>query len=118
MTLAELLYIYENDFFRADFCRDAAALAERIADDFLEYSQSGQVFTKKDILPALRRLTEDRPIVIQQFNVQEIAADLAIVHYLSEQKGQLTLRTSIWREANGVWQLYFHQGTPKKSQTN
>lgn len=48
------------------------------------------------------------------FNVKLLASDIVLATYrtLRNKDSNLVLRSSIWKNIQGHWQLIFHQGTP------
>ena len=104
---------YEQDFFCADFCRDASNLESRLSDSLCEYGCSGRVYDKPAMIAALTSICEDRPILISDFEMQTLCTDVLLVHYKSyhEESRETALRTSIWRKEDDGWKLLFHQGT-------
>ncbi|MGG5242094.1 DUF4440 domain-containing protein [Pseudomonas lurida] len=92
---------------------DATRLAQLLAEDFVEYGASGNVWGSRaqvidglqDEVFAARRITE--------FAVKLLSKGVALVTYRCHRSGVGTsLRSSIWREEKGQWQMVFHQGTP------
>ncbi|MGP4071615.1 nuclear transport factor 2 family protein [Piscibacillus sp. B03] len=88
---------------------------ELLAEDFFEYGSSGNTYNKEDQLAAFKGDNHERHVVYQlsNFDMTQLAADVAHVTYkvFNEQTEQYSLRSSIWREYNGKWQMFFHQGT-------
>jgi len=92
---------------------DATRLAQLLAEDFVEYGASGNVWGSRaqvidglqDEVFAARRITE--------FAVKLLSKGVALVTYRCHRSGVGTsLCSSIWREEKGQWQMVFHQGTP------
>jgi hypothetical protein len=90
--------------------------AELIADDFIEFGVSGKVWRKSDIVTAIASwpaIERD----VKNFAVTDLGPSTCLVTYesSSSSKGRgawsHSLRSSIWRESNGKWQIIFHQGT-------
>ncbi|MFD2637914.1 nuclear transport factor 2 family protein [Piscibacillus salipiscarius] len=86
-----------------------------LADDFFEYGSSGNTYNKEDQLAAFKGESHERNVVYQlsNFDMTQLADDVAHVTYkvFNEQTEQYSLRSSIWRQCNGKWQMFFHQGT-------
>ena len=95
----------------------AQDVAEFIADDFLEIGSSGRKYSKSDVLDALPDLPR-RKFSLNDFQVRELAPDLALVNYRSQAVAKDSIawahRTTIWARRNGQWQIVFHQATPTK----
>jgi len=96
-----------------------ADLERLLADDFLEFGSSGAIYDKASMINALlsphvadagHRRAVDMEIV-------ELATDVVLLRYRSvyaNPEGHVVrqaLRSSIWRLADGRWQMAFHQGT-------
>lgn len=92
-------------------------LSELIADDFVEFGASGKKYTKQDILSLLPGSAGTR-YVIQDFAVIQIAPDTIMATYRVESETlgsgdrSSSLRSSLWRNRDERWQIFFHQGTP------
>jgi hypothetical protein len=94
---------------------------ERIfADDMTEFGQSGRAYSKQEIIQAL--VAEKRSPVaiygIAEPKFTELAPGLVLMTYRREPLVQesveppvASLRSSIWRNDDGRWRLFFHQGT-------
>ena len=111
--ITALLLCYERDFFNAAFCRNRAALAERLSDGFVEHGASGGVYRKPETVAALSELQYDRLIVIEEYNCEKLADDIWFVRYVSVHMDadRRALRCSIWQNEDGAWRMVFHQGT-------
>lgn len=91
-------------------------LGSLIADGFLEFGASGRIFGKQDVLDAAEHLP-DVITPLTDLQVTALGEDVALVTYRSVKRdadGSIhsALRTSIWVNADGRWQMRFHQGTP------
>jgi hypothetical protein len=97
--------------------RSAAKLARLIADDFREFGSSGRIFDKGQIIAELQR-QEPCELSLQEFQAVYLAADIVLVTYRARAQfshsmaPRDSLRSSIWRQRNGKWEVVFHQGTP------
>ena len=88
--------------------------------DFKEFTQSGRVLDKCQMVAALLAEQDADKIYAQDFQLQVLSNHSALLTYLSHQVHAQTqtqynwaLRSSIWdRNEQDVWQLLFHQGTP------
>jgi hypothetical protein len=98
---------------------DYNELNEHLAEDFLEYGSSGNIFDKNAQLEAVREgktVTNSIRYTVTDFNIKVLAPGvvLATYHTLRHNDQQLANRSSIWKEIEGKWQMIFHQGTPTK----
>ena len=94
---------------------DESALTTLLADDFVEYGASGQVWTKADVIVGLlsEAFVTRR---IYDFDVRLLSHDIALATYrCGTESGDgvesFSLRSSIWRRQSDSWQMVFHQGT-------
>lgn len=94
---------------------DESALTTLLADDFVEFGASGQVWTKAEVIVALlsEAFVTRR---IQDFDVRLLSVDVALATYRCgtesvEGVESFSLRSSIWRRQPDGWQMIFHQGT-------
>jgi len=96
---------------------DSVSLAALLADEFVEFGSSGNVWTRAATLadlPAEQFISRS----ISEFQAQLLAEDIAFVTYRSQrhaagaQPASASLRSSLWKRRDGRWQMAFHQGTP------
>ena len=85
-------------------------LAKILADEFTEIGSSGRMINKADCMN--RELSQDN-LSLYQFDMKILAPDIVLTTYFLENRtiSRNTLRSSIWKQIDGKWQLYFHQGT-------
>ncbi len=96
-------------------------LDELIHDDFIEFSQSGKQYGKKEVLDTFKNYQPDASqYETAHFRVRELSKDLAQITYetLSAPKNntekRIALRSSLWKYADNRWKMIFHQGTIKE----
>jgi hypothetical protein len=85
-----------------------------VAEDFWEIGASGRRYTRKYVLEVLEtrpRTPEEDLWETTDFRCQELALDLYLLTYTLRQGERITRRTTIWRRAEAVWKIVFHQGT-------
>jgi hypothetical protein len=91
-----------------------------LAPDAVEFGRSGRRYTRADLLPEAND-PQAIDASLHDLTVHELSADLALVTYISEVRGQSGTewanRSSIWDRTSGKWQLRFHQGTPCEAPT-
>lgn len=85
-------------------------LNKLIDDDFIEFSSSGKVYDKQDILKFLPA-EEKRNFVISDFAIKELSEDVVLVTYKTTENGLTCLRSSLWKREFDEWKMVFHQGT-------
>ena len=115
--LLEHLRTLEESLAKPEIRHSPEQLARLLADDFQEFGGSGRVFDKGQIIDAL----QSQPAVqiwLDEFLVKCLAPDVALVTYRGNcrfpesDKVSNSLRSSIWRNRDGRWEVVFHQGTP------
>lgn len=100
------------------------SLNHLLADEFVEFSSTGQIFDKPEIL---KSISEQAPTIyeMEEFKVDLIKPGLVLATYVVTRKSThgdgsaVSLRSSLWVERAGGWQMLFHQGTiipPQASQ--
>jgi len=97
--------------------KDAAQLDALLADDFREFGSSGRSYTKADMFDHLHNQPSTCTLSLSQFAIQLLAPTIALATYVSTRTSPTAetahaLRSSLWIEQNGRWQMVFHQGTP------
>ena len=89
-----------------------AQVRELLAPEFTEFGASGRVFNRDAILATL---ASEPPRVARQargFKVRELAPGVALTTWrVTRDDGIETLRSSVWQQQGGRWQMVFHQGT-------
>ncbi len=94
--------------------RTSEVASQWLADDFVEFGSSGRIFTKLEIIQALH--TESAvEFETSDFQVRFLSQHIALLTYVAHRKGSRSsssLRSSLWQQKDGRWQLVFHQGTP------
>lgn len=84
----------------------AEALERLVADEFVEFGSSGQVYSKADVVAQILKA----PNVsgnITDLKVLAVSSDVALAMYRTEK----SLRSSVWKREGGQWRIVFHQGT-------
>ena len=121
-VLTEHLRKLEESLTKPETRRSAEELGRLLADDFREFGGSGRVFDKRQIIDAL----QNQPAVqlwLDDFQVRCLAPDVVLVTYRgncrfpASDKVSHSLRSSIWRNRDGRWEVVFHQGTPSAQET-
>lgn len=106
-----LIYQLELSLLKPETRGSAHHLNQLIADDFVEFGSSGNIYRKKDCiedLPFESRV--DKDINVENFEVIELSSDIILATYKIT-RPRVSLRSSIWRRIDGQWQMIFHQGT-------
>ncbi|MEU6646416.1 nuclear transport factor 2 family protein [Saccharomonospora sp. NPDC046836] len=82
--------------------------------DFFEFGASGRRWERSAMITAMAaEPADDEPLVVSEMEGAQVADDVVLVTYVTEEPGRRARRSSLWRKADdGTWRLYFHQGTP------
>ena len=102
---------------RALMAADLAALAEIFADDYVQYNDAGQAFTKQDVLENFRSGAIRYPSVISTGRKIRLLGDTALVHGSEndevETGGQRRkvryVYLDVLQRRNGKWKLVASQ---------
>ena len=111
--LEALLLQYETNLLDPEFCKDPDRLGALLSPGFMEYGQSGRIYSRDKTIEILMN-SGCREIAIRGFSVKCLSRDAVEVHYIASESGEArreSLRTSIWIREDGLWKLRFHQGT-------
>jgi hypothetical protein len=120
-SLETMLHLLEERLLQPYVRRSAQAVAELLADDFLEFGSSGRMFTKPQIIDSLQWESPTR-VALREVQSRTLAPGVVLVTYRAVRQGEsekqvaYSLRSSIWRWREGRWQMIFHQGTPTKEE--
>jgi len=106
----------EERLLRPEVRRSPRLLDELLADEFVEFASDGAAYDKREVIDTLqserslhRSLTDFRLIVLAEGVV--LSTYRSSRHGASPQEAADSLRSSIWKQRDGRWQLIFHQGT-------
>lgn len=110
----------EGALHRPDVRRSSQAVEALLADNFVEFGSSGGIYDKATVVEALARepqgASSPLPDVLD-FAVQVLGPDAVLVTYRSirhavgQTPARTVLRSSVWTQIGGNWQMLFHQGT-------
>jgi hypothetical protein len=114
-SLTQLLHDLEARLMDPEVRRSDAA-SDLIADDFMEFGGNGRIFNKTDALAGMKRHAP-RVLALEEFTVRELSPTIALATYRVRSQGnagspgRISVRSSIWVQRNGKWQVTFHQAT-------
>jgi hypothetical protein len=115
--LVRIIERLECDLLEPQVRRSPERLNELLDDEFVEFGASGKRYTKQEIVHRL----PDSVIVkysVRDLRILQVRSDVMLATYLVEKETPgintkaISLRSSLWRNRNGRWQMVFHQGTP------
>ncbi|MEJ2495601.1 MAG: DUF4440 domain-containing protein [Ignavibacteriaceae bacterium] len=116
MGIAELIKALEIELLQPEVRKSKDRLNELISDGFIEIGESGKQYNKQDILSALPMQTGLK-FSLRDFKATEISSNVVLATFhlekeITESREKIiSLRSSIWKNKNGKWQIVFHQGT-------
>ncbi|TMU88164.1 DUF4440 domain-containing protein [Bacillus sp. BHET2] len=110
-SLKEHIQILEETLLDPEIRTDPIHLDKLLAEEFFEFGSSGNVWVRGDCLG--EGGLSDREFHLYDFKIEHLAEDIVLATYRLKDstRQQNTLRSSIWKEVNGSWQIFFHQGT-------
>jgi len=117
-TMIEDIHALEQRLLDPSVRSDAVALSALLAPDFVEFGASGQRYERNEILQHLARESREAGLALSDFEVIELAPQVVLARFritkqvAPEARVVESLRSSIWRNTGGRWQLLFHQGSP------
>jgi len=118
-SLHQTLYRLESRPHQPEVRFSPAELMRLLADNFIEFGSSGRIYDRQAIIESLA-LESSIQISMDDIRISVLTPDIVLVTYRAkviEPVGgppQYSLRSSIWKQTEGVWQMIFHQGTPTK----
>jgi hypothetical protein len=117
--LLERLQGLEIELHRLETRRDRGRLEQLLHPDFVEVARSGRCYSRSEVLAEFS--TDDGAVLetvrAGNFELAELRPGCALLIYSSAHEGpdgelyRRTLRSSLWVETEGGWQMRFHQGT-------
>ena len=93
--------------------RKSERVKELLAEGFIELGSSGYAHTRQEIIRALQAEPTTH-WTASEFKIRMLAPSIALLTFRAHRHSEPpvhSLRSSIWREMNGKWQMLFHQGT-------
>jgi hypothetical protein len=116
-TDAELIRQLEEKLLTASGRTSTEAIAELLADEFVEFGSSGHVFNKEQIIDSLQQDDGTCQRSLRDFEATLLAPGIVLAKYrvsridAAGNQPVESLRSSIWKLIDGRWQMVFHQGT-------
>jgi len=120
MNASDIIKNFETELLQPEIRKSTERLDELIADEFTEIGESGKQYNKRDIFDALPKQSGIK-FFLSNFKATEISFDVVLATFELEKEisesGEkiMSLRSSIWKNKDGRWQIIYHQGTPLKS---
>lgn len=116
--LKEHILQLENDLLKSEVRKSSGRISELLANDFIEFCSSGDEYHYKD--GDVFQAQNDNSTLdweISDFQIKELSNDCIlslfklIKHDVVDENKKYSLRSSIWRNYDGKWKMFFHQGT-------
>ena len=115
-TLKNQIYSQEMELLKPEVRRSPERIRALLSDCFTEFCSSGKIYrySKGDVFGSITGSSE-----ITGFEIQELGGDCILATYRlsvseSPETVKSSLRSSIWKIEDGMWKMFFHQGTPAK----
>jgi len=106
----------EQQLLRPEVRRSRRSLDGLLADEFTEFASDGVAYSKEKVVEALEHEVVYRRS-LTDFRVAVLAENVVLATYRVTRKNDalnesvVSLRSSVWTQREGRWQLLFHQGT-------
>lgn len=87
-----------------------------LSEEFIEFGSSGGIMDKSFQLNHVTvQGIEECLFIVTDFQAISLSEHLVQTRFVTTNRinGNRQNRSSIWRNENGTWRMFFHQGTPK-----
>lgn len=117
-TLLATLQALEVELHHPGVRCDAQRLDQLLHPDFHEVGRSGRPYDRATVVRFLGEQVAFPPVISDDFALQALGPGIALLSYRSALRRpdatpeNHTLRSSVWVQHGGRWQLIYHQGTP------
>lgn len=116
-NLNRTFYELETSLLKPEVRALREQLDKLLADDFMEFGSSGNVYRKEDTLKNLPASSDKVEFVVSDFEAKQLSENLMLTTFKTEKtingvEKITSLRSSIWKKEGDNWQMLFHQGTP------
>ncbi len=108
-ALAEEIVMLEAALNNREKTRDGRGFEDLLSPDFYEFGTSGRVWSR-DAITAMLKDSPKSEGAMTDVRVTQLADASLLLTYRSRRAAS-TLRSSVWSQINGTWQMVFHQGT-------
>lgn len=113
----DLFLDLETQLHRKEVRNSKEKVSALLADDFIEFGSSGLKYDKALTLDLLSEEGIALEISVEDFELKRLSDDIVLATYktskIDPKTGELfqSLRSSIWKNNSGNWEMVFHQGT-------
>jgi hypothetical protein len=89
-------------------------LEDLLHPEYFEFGASGRRLSRRETVQTLTGQPSSgrSAIVASEVAGERLAPDVVLVTYVSYEGQRRCWRSSLWRQTDTGWRLYFHQGTP------
>ncbi|NKX56226.1 ribonuclease HI family protein [Arthrobacter mobilis] len=108
-----LVLALEEELLRPETRTDFGRMAVLLHPEFAEIGESGRMWTREDIINALRP-DPAADSELDLLGVERLGEESILLTYRSRGRTGSSLRSSLWLRDAGRWRLRFHQGTPER----
>lgn len=110
MDLKEHIKQLEEKLLTPEVRSSKTELKKLLADEFFEFGSSGRVLYKDEDFEGGIGIIK---VTLSDFDIHPLSENIVLATYrtFNEQTNQHALRSSIWKQNEGVWKMVFHQGT-------
>ena len=119
IEVKQIILGLEKKLMNTQVRQSAAKISELLTDDFFEFCSSGNIYIFKsgDIFNVASEELNVK-YSISEFKVEILSEKVILATYtllrIEKDKKEYSLRSSIWKNTEGSWKMYFHQGTKLK----
>ncbi|MFD5120237.1 DUF4440 domain-containing protein [Streptomyces sp. NPDC058385] len=94
--------------------RSPELLGALLHPDYFEFGASGRRWDRASIIAELCATREPgvRPLTVSRMKGVRLGPGLVHLTFDTDRNGVCAHRSSLWRQGDEDWLLYFHQGTP------
>ena len=118
-ALIDEIRLLEEALHRREVRNSREAVENLLGESFVEIGASGKAYSRAEMVELLVSETDDTNDTKLQatgYSLTSISADAVLLTYrtcrvVSDGSERHVLRSSIWAQRGGRWQLVFHQGT-------
>jgi Uncharacterized protein conserved in bacteria len=108
----------EEKLLRDNVRQSPEKLSQLLCDDFTEFCSSGYIYKyEKGEVIEVSESQKELEWEIKNFDISILGEDCVLATYklikhdVVDEKNKYSLRSSIWKNINGNWKMFFHQGT-------
>jgi hypothetical protein len=104
----------EPIIYAANDGRTRAYFEHLLAPDFCDIGASGRIYARHEVLAVLegrQRNPYAEAWTTRDHQLRKIADRHYLITYTLQQPTRTSVRTALWRQTEGGWQMVFHQGT-------